>query len=237
MKLRWWLWFAILWGNAVHAGAIRSLDVSTETTITVHGGDTLVYHLFTWNFARNAARFNVPAFPADLNFALVTGPAGVAGEFAATVESEDGSVTTAIGNLAFSPGFFTSSGYSGEVSTLQGHLHLSPALSQSLFESGSIEIALRNLGPDLELGIAPYVLRQAMFLNLSVGHLSVGALPGWVELEEPQNQLRSSVIGAPTVFGGVAEVPEPGSKGLLLGGGVILCGLSVLLGRFSDRGR
>jgi hypothetical protein len=221
--------------NALYAGAILSLDVSTETTVTVHTGDTLAFHLLTWNFAKNATRYNVPALPSDINFAFVTAPVGVAGEFAARLESEDGSATAALGDLKFTPGFFTSSGYTGDVSTLQGYLHLSPQLSQSLFEPGSIVIALENLGPNLELGLAPYILRQNMYASLSAGRLSVGALPGWVELEEPQNQMRLSVFDASETFGAVAEVPEPGSMSLLVGGGVILCALSALLGQFSQR--
>jgi len=237
MKPRWWLWFAILGSNALYGGAIRDLDVSSETTTTVRSGGTLVFHLLTGNFARSAERFNLPAFPADLNFALITAPVGAAGEFTATVESEDRSVAAAIGNLKFSSGFFTSSGYSGEVSTLQGYLHLSPQLSQSLFESGSIAIALQNLGSDMELGLAPYVLRQDMFVSLSAGRLSVGALPGWVELQEPQNHIRLSVFGQEKVSDAMAEVPEPDSRGLMVAAGIILCALSVLAGQFSHRGR
>jgi len=233
MKLRLWLWFAIMGGNALHGGTIRDLDVSAEPTMTVHSGDTLVFHLFTWNFARNAERVNLPAFPADLSFALVTAPVEAAGEFAATLESEDRSVTAAIGNLTFSRGFFTSSGYSGEVSTLKGNLHLSPKLSQSLFESGSIVIALQNLGTDLDIGLSPYVLRQDLFVSLSVGRLSVGALPGWVELQEPQNQLRLSVFGPEPAGATAAGVPEPNSRGFLIAGGLILCALSVLSRQFS----
>jgi hypothetical protein len=236
MTLRWWLWFAILaGGDALHAGTIRTQDISAETITTVHSGDTLLFQLFTWNFGRNTERFNVPALPADLNFVLVTSPLDAAGEFAATLESEDRSVTAAIGEVQFSRGFFTSSGYSGEVSTLQGYLHLAPLLSQSLFEAGSIVIALENLGPDLEIGLSPYVLRQNMFVSVSVGRLSVGALPGWVELEEPQKQLRSSVFGAGESLPGVAETPEPDSRGLSVAGGLILCALSVLLRQFSRR--
>ena len=241
MKFRCCLFFALLGAlgghHALLASSISSIDVSTEEAITVHTGDTLVFHLFTWNFGRNAAMFDLPAFPADLTFAMVTAPVGWTGEFAATLESEDRSVNAAIGDLKFNPGFFTSSGYSGEVSSLQGYLHLSPQLSRSIFQAGSIVIALQNLGPDLELGLSPYFLRQNMFVSLSVGRLSVGALPGWVELEEPQNPLRLSDFGGPETFQGATDVPEPGPKGLLLAGGTILCGISILLRQFTQRDR
>jgi len=61
----------------------------------------------------------------------------------------------------------------------------------------------------------------------------VGALPGWVELQEPQNQLRLSVFELEPASATAASVPEPGSKGLLIAGGLILCALSVLLRQFS----
>jgi len=132
---------------------------------------------------------------------------------------------------------FTSSGYSGEVSTLQGYLHIAPMLSQPLFESGSIAIALRNLGPDIELGLSSYALRQNLFVSLSAGRLSVGALPGWVELEEAQNQRGLSFLDAQEGPGDGAEIPEPGSRRLLLGGWGIICGLSVLLRQIARDGR
>jgi len=233
MKMYRWLWLVILWGDPLHAGSIHTPDLSTETTATVRTGDTLIFHLFTWNFAGNTARLNLPSFPADLTFALVTAPLDAVGEFAVTLESEDRSVTAAIGDLRFNPGFFTSSGYSGEVSTLQGHLHLAPLLSQSLFESGSIVIALENLGPDLELGLPPYRLGQNVFVSLSVGRLSVGALSGGVELEKPRNQMRSGDLASSAVLDEGADVPEPDSRVLFGEGGLILCALSALLRQFS----
>jgi hypothetical protein len=209
------------------ATGASTIDVSTETSLMMRTGDTLVFHLFTWNFGVNAAAFSLPVFPADVSFALASAPLSGAGRFAATLESEDGTVSVAFGNLTFSPGRFHGSGYAGEVSTLEGYLHLSPLLSGELFSAPSAVIALRNEGPDVTVGLAPYVLRQDLYGSLSGGPLSVGAIPGWVDLENS---------GEAVNFAAASKVPEPRSGWLLLGGGVLLCGLSVVLARFS-RGR
>ena len=211
MQPRCWLLFATFWANALQAGAIANLDVSAETVQTVQTGDRLVFHVFTTNFAVNAARFDLPAFPADLNFALVTAPLREGGKFAVTLESGDRSVTAGLGDLTLAPGVLNSNAYSGDVSTLQGYLHVSPLLSASIFESASIAIVLENLGPGIQIGLSPYVLRQDLYVGLSVGRLSVGALPGWVELEEPQNQRNRAVFAVAGAAAARAEVPEPHS--------------------------
>jgi hypothetical protein len=209
--------------NGLQAAAIANLDVSAETVQAVHTGDRLIFHLYTSNFAKNAARFDLPAFPADLSFALVTAPLVEAAEFAVTLESEDRLVTAAFRDLRFTPGILKSSAYSGDVSTLQGYLHLSPLLSESIFESGSIAIVLENLGPEIEIGLASSLLRQDLYVGLSVGSLSVGALPGWVELEAPQNQRTRAIFGVAEAVAAPAEVPEPRPGVLIFAGAAILC--------------
>jgi hypothetical protein len=233
MNKRVLLLLAILGTSALYAGTIRSLDVSSENTVAVRSGETLRFHLFTWNFADQAARYDLSPAPSDLTFALVTAKLGSGGTFAATLESEDRSISAAIGDLTFQPGTFMSSDYSGEISTLQGYLYLSPLLSESLFQSGSMVISLLNLGSDVELGLATNVLQQDMFASLSAGQLSVGALPGRVELEKPQTQQRGSSFSVGSLAAAPPQVPEPGSKGLLVAGGVLLCALSALLRRIS----
>ncbi len=79
--------------------------------------------------------------------------------------------------LTFHSGFFQGSAYSGEVSTLEGELPLPPLLSAALLEGPFIVLALRNEGPDVRLGLDPYVLRQDLYAGLSGGPLSVGAVP------------------------------------------------------------
>ena len=176
MKLQLGLWFAILSAPSIGAATI---DVSADTSATVRTGDTLVFHLLTSNFALDAARFGLPLYPSEVSFALVSAPLGANGEFAATLESADRGVSVAFGDLTFGPGYFQGSGYTGDVSTLQGRLSLSPLQSEVLFGSTSAVIALRNQGPDVEVGLAPYALRQSLYASLTGGPLSVGAVAGF----------------------------------------------------------
>src|SRR5260370_19367609 len=132
MRLRWGLYLAFLTAPVIGASTI---DVSTDTSAVLHTGDTLVFQLLSWNFAVDAPAFGLPAYPAEVNFALVSAPLGAAGEFAATLKSADRSVSVAFGDLTFGPGYFQGSGYAGEVSTLHGYLSLSPVLAGELFHS------------------------------------------------------------------------------------------------------
>jgi hypothetical protein len=232
MRLRWVLYLAM----ATSVTNASTIDVSAQTSVVVHAGDTLVFQLLSWNFAVDAAAFDMPANPTGVNFALVSAPLGGAGEFAATLESSDRSVSVAFGDLTFGPSYFQGSGYEGEVSTLQGYLSVSPVLSGEIFNGSSAFIVLRNEGPDVTLGLAPYVLRQDLYSSLSGGPLSVGALPGLVDLESRANQARLINLGRAAGVEAGSQVPEPRSGGLLLGGGALLCVLSALLAHIS-RGR
>ena len=137
---------------AVSSLGASTLDVSADTSVLVHSGDTLVFHLLTSNFSGNAARLGVSRSPSQLDFTLVSAPGVGPVEFAATLESTAGSL--AFGDVIFHSGYFQGSGYSGEISTLQGRVELPPPLSETLFEaSTTIVLALRNEGPD-EIGRA-----------------------------------------------------------------------------------
>jgi hypothetical protein len=231
MILRWGILLAILATPPLGASIV---DVSSDTRILVHTGDTLIFQLLTWNFGVNAALLNQPLYPTDVNFALVSAPLSGAPEFAATLESADGTMSVALDNLTFGAGNLQSSGYTGAVSVLQGHLHLSSLLdSQRLFGASSILIDFLNEGPDVTIGLAPYLLRQDLFASLSGGPLSVGAIPGSVELESPDSPVISTHFGGPMTLENDSEVPEPQTLGLLFGGGVLLCGLSAVLARVS----
>jgi hypothetical protein len=224
MRLRWGLYLAILAAPAMGAATV---DVSSETSTVVHTGDTLAFQLLTWNYGVNAASFGLPLYPTDVNFELVSAPLSMAGGFAVTLESADRTVSVTLASLSFGPGYIQGSGYTGGVSAVQGFLQLSPSLAEALFGGGSAFIDLRNDGPDVTIGLAPYTLRQDVYASLSGGPLSVGALPGLVDLESQGN---------PAGFLRTDSVPEPRSGGLLLGGGALLCGLSLLLAR-AARGR
>ena len=230
MILRWGICVAML---AAPAMGVTILDVSSETSLVVHTGDSLIFQLLTWNFGVNAARQNLSLYPTDLNFALVSAPLSGAAGFTASVESADGTVSMALDNLTFGLGNLQSSGYTGAVSMLQGHLNLSLPDSQQLFGASSILIDLLNEGPDVTIGLEPYLLRQDLFASLSAGPLSVGAIPGSVEQESPDKPLSSKHFGGPATFAPDSEVPEPQTLALLFGGGALLCGLSAVLARVS----
>jgi hypothetical protein len=232
MILRWGICLAILAAPPMGASI---LDVSSETSIVVHTGDTLVFQLLTWNFAVNAARQNLSPYPTDLNFALVSAPLSEAAGFTASVESVDGTVSVALDNLAFGLGNLQSSEYTGAVSVLQGALHLSLRDSQRMFGESSIFIDLLNEGPDVTVALAPYLLRQDLFASLSGGPLSVGAITGSVELESPDMPMNLKRFGGLAILAPDSEVPEPQTLALLFGGGALLCGLSAVLTRVSRR--
>jgi hypothetical protein len=235
MILRWGICLAILAAPPIGAS---TLDVSSETSIVVHAGDTLIFQLLTGSFGVNAALQDQSPYPTDLSFALVTAPLGEAAGFAATVESADGTVAVALDSLTFGLGNLQSSGYTGAVSVLQGALHLSSLLdSARLFSGSSVVVTLLNEGPDVTVGLAPYLLRQDLFASLSAGPLSVGAITGSVELESPDKPMNLKRFGGMGPLAVDSEVPEPQTFGLLFGGGALLCGLSAVLTRVSRRGK
>jgi hypothetical protein len=235
MILRWGICLAILAAPPLGAS---TLDVSSETSIVVHAGDTLIFELLTGSFGVNAALQGQSPYPTDVNFALVSAPLSDAAGFAASVESADGTVSFALDGLTFGPGNLQSSGYTGAVSVLQGALHLPSLLdSAQLFSGSTVVIALLNEGPDVTLGLAPYLLRQDLFASLSGGPLSVGAITASVELESPDRPLNLKRFGGMAPSGVDSEAPEPQTLGLLFGGGALLCGLSAVLARVSRRRR
>ena len=231
MKLWLGLYLAILAPSIIEAATI---DVSSDSSAIVRTGDTLVFHLLTRSYAVDAAAFGLPLYPSEVSFALVSAPREARGVFAATLESADRGVSVAFGNLIFGSGYFQGSGFTGDVSTLQGRLSLSPLQSEVLFGSTSAVIALRNQGPDIEIGLAPYSLRQSLYASLTRGPLSVGALPESVDLDGRLNRARINSFGAMS-FAVETEAPEPRTGGLFLLGGTLLCGISAILPRISRR--
>jgi hypothetical protein len=234
MLSRWSLYLAMLVLPSV--GAAGTIDVSAETSVVVHTGDTLVFQLLTSNFGANAARFGLPAQVTDVFFALTSTPLSDGGTFAATLESADGSASATFGDLSFVTGrWLQSILYRGEVATLEGYLHMSAELSGAIFSGPSVEIALQNEGSDVTVGLAPYSLRQSVLAGLSDGPLSVGAIPTSVTLESQDKLFNLMEFGPSLDFSDNSDVPEPRTGGLLLWGGATLCGLSRVLARLSRR--
>jgi hypothetical protein len=217
-------------------GGAATIDISAETSVTVHTGDTLVFQLLTSSFGASAAKFGVPAQVTDIFFAFASTPLSDGGTFAATLESADGSASASFGDLTFVTGSWLQSIlYPGEVSTLEGYLHLSAECSAAIFSAPSVDIALQNEGSDVAVGLAPYSLRQSVFAGLSAGPLSVGAIPASVTLES-QDKLFNLMDFRPSPdLSDGTDAPEPRTWGLLSCGGVLLCALSRVLARLSRR--
>jgi hypothetical protein len=112
-----------------------TVDVSTAETVFAAHGATLTFDLSTWSYTAHAQSFGIPLYPSDVIFSLVTA-ANASGQFAATLSSEDASTSVALDPLGFGSGYFSSSGFQGAVSVLQGHFHLNSSLSQEIFGSG-----------------------------------------------------------------------------------------------------
>jgi PEP-CTERM motif len=238
MKLILGLYLAIFAAQTLPAASIFDVSSNIRTSITT--GDTLAFQVLSSNFAPNALSFGQSIYPTVVTFALVTAPiTGAvtgAGDFEATLQSADGSVSIAFGSpLAFTNGSLQSSGYAGAVSTLNGYLNLSPLLSEALFSASPV-LTLTYAGPDITLGLDPYTLRQELYVSLGSGPLTVGALHGPVTLQTPDlpTFMPSSVNeGGPTLqTGGLSvdsPVPEPGSGLLSFGGGALLVTVSWLI--------
>ncbi len=227
--MRLWRCVHIVLLAASSAGA-STLDVGVDASVLVRTGDALVFRLLTSNFGVNAARLGVSQSPSQVDFALVSDGAAVGGEFAATLESADRSVSVGFGDLTFHPGIFQGSSYAGEAAMLEGDLPLSRPISGTLFAGPFVMLYLRNEGPDIRIGLAPYLLRQDLFASLSSGPLSVGAVPYTVDLE---GRAERSIALARAAGAAATEVPEPATRGLLLGGGVLLGAfLRLRSGRF-----
>jgi hypothetical protein len=209
-----------------------TVDVTSYQSLYLRHGDTISFDLFTSSYSQNAQTFALPLYPVDLRFALAASPILSGGQFAATISSPDASIILAFdGSLGFVAGYLSGAGFQGAVSTLQGHLHFSPTLSQDLFGSGKARLSLQNQGADLTLGLSPLTLGQTLFVSLSGGALSAGARVGSVSL----NGSDGPTLLATTLNLDETPVPEPGSGWFLAGGGALLGGISGMLNQVSRR--
>ena len=208
------LWLLGLVGFPLCAG---TLDASRAVTVFLDPGDSLAFGVPSGNYTIHAATYGLPLTPSGVSFTWISADSLLPASFEADLQSEDGSFSISFGQpLTFSPGYFSSSLYTGSVSALEGTFYLTAAESQQIFGGGAAELVLRNLGPSILLGLPPNTLRQDLFVSLSGGPLAVGALQGPVRLNQPLN-----------------EVPEPASGGLLIVVGVALCLVSAARRRFS----
>jgi hypothetical protein len=203
---------AVLVALPLGAGTI---DVSAQVAALLDTGDALSFTVPSWNFGVNAAHFGLPVYPTSVGFVFISAAEDSLARIEAVLMSGDGSVSVSFGApLSFVPGTFHGSRYSGSISVLVGSLQLSEALSQQLFGDSPAVLTLRNIGPALTVGLAPYTLQQDMNVSLGGGGLSVGAPLDGVALMHSESD--------------TTETPEPRSWALLLGGGGLLWALAAL---------
>ncbi|HTS64257.1 MAG TPA: hypothetical protein VMH28_19680 [Candidatus Acidoferrales bacterium] len=173
------------------AGAGRSAGISdAESTVLLHQGDSLIFQIQTSSFGYNASRFGLSTGPSDLNFSFVSAPAAMSGNISVWLDS-----AVVSGPLSFAAAQYYGSQYQGPVAAVQALLHLSPLLSSQILSSQTLDLAIRNEGPDLELGLPPNSLRQDLSVSLSGGPLTVGAPASAVSLD---------------------SAPEPGTAALIV---------------------
>jgi hypothetical protein len=218
---RYWSFAAIFVSlSSLPAGVI---DVASRQTQGLHSGDTLAFLFTDASFAANAANFGLSSSPASVSFNLMSAPVAGYGQFAATLESIDGSASAAFaGPLGWTNGWGQWSGYSGSVSDLGASMSLPAAMSQQIFANNKAMLLLTYSGPDITLGVGNRTLEQDFSFSVSGGGLSTGTVNYDVTLSD-------NTLGAVGGSEPVTAAPEPGS-GLLLGGFAAVL-LAAILGK------
>jgi hypothetical protein len=233
MRIRgsWLFWLAAFPLSAA------TIDVSFAVTAQLGPGDSLMFDIPSSNYTLKAGSLGLglPLYPTGVRFVLMSAASNLPVAFEAGLESSGGSFSETLGApIVFSPGAYSSSAYSGAVSTLEGFFQLTARNSEQIFGGPSVAtgvaagvatavLTLRNLGPPVVLGLPATTLRQDLFVSLSGVSLSgvtlaAGALPGTVRLRES-----------------LPEVPEPHSGSVLIAGGLLLCLAARPLKRISRR--
>jgi hypothetical protein len=184
-----------------------SVIADTPTTVLLGAGDSLIFEVPTSSFTFNAERFGVGPYVSSISFTLVTAPLAGPPSLSAWLDT-----VPVAGPLRFSSGTYSSSQYVGPVSVIHGELSLTPALSVEILDAGSVELVLRNDGPDLLLGLPPNTLNQDLTLSMAGGPLMVG--------------VQSAAVGLQTV-------PEPGTLPGALAAFGVCCATVVLRRRMS----
>jgi hypothetical protein len=196
----------------LYAGTI---DVSSQSLVTLENGNTLTYAISAWSYEVHAAALGGPADPAYLSFSLLTDPLLNGLDLGFSLESYDGDVSVAVNDTVVLPGYLEGALYQGPITMDSGSMTLTPELSSQLFSGPAVLLVVQDLGGDVTLGIPPYELLQSLEVSLSGDVFSVGGTVAAVTFDPP----------APP------DAPEPQSGVLLALGGACLC----LLARVSKR--
>jgi hypothetical protein len=188
-----------------------TIDVSTTETAVLAHDDTLLFAISASNYGPYADRLAAPSWPEDIFISLLTAPLDSTAQFSAALLSANRQNRLPFGDpLQLAATWFSGERYQGPASIVYGFEHLTDAQSRAFFGSSAAFLELRNLGPDVVLGLPGYTLSQDLNVSLLGGNLTVGAK-------------RLSVPSSDT--------PEPGSAALLIAAGSLLCLAGVLLKR------
>ena len=183
------------------------IDLSSSQTVTIRSDEILSFELFTSNYRSASQQLGLPAQPNVLQFVLATLPISGSELLVATLRVPGASITVPLENpLYVASGQLSSAGFQGAVSTFQGQFQLD-ALTDLL--TGPLWLDFTSFGDDFTLGLAPLPLNRNLFVSLSGGALSVGAVSGSVLLQRPASA---------AIDPAAAPVPEPNSLWMLSAG-------------------
>jgi len=232
----WWLCLAAL---PLCAGTI---DVSAQSSVVLHEGDSLSFTISGWSYRVHARAFGAPSSPALVSFSLLTEPFEGALDLSAELESYGGGTTAPGGDVSLAAGYFQGSLYQGPVTTAYDSLALSQALSSQVFAGPAALLVLTDTGGDVTLGLPPYSMLQDLQVSLSGGGLSVGATVAAVTLDRAltgSSDMNAQFLAGSLSLGGTLDgadpptgdpggndpsnAPEPQSGALLALGGALLC--------------
>jgi hypothetical protein len=186
----------------VGAGTISSppVDVSTDTAQLLNPQDKLFFTVSDWGFQVNAAARALPSYPGHITFQFISEPESGTGDFAAWLQSPDGSIMVPFpGTSEWFPGAYQSAAYTGSISVLYGSVDLSPQMAAELFHGNAAVLVLENRGGPVNVGLPPHSLGQDMSVAFSTAGFGVGGVVTDVKYQDPP-----------------PPVPEPGYRWILL---------------------
>jgi hypothetical protein len=193
---------------AASAGTL--VDASSATLQSMGPGDALRFLI---------SNLSVPSVAA-LSFQFVTAPLADAAnaQFGAELTSPDGSLSVPFTTpITISEGRMWSSQYQGPVTVIGGSLQLPSTVSKDIFQNTRATLILYDLSGPETVGVPGYTLSQDLFVTLTSGRKSAGAVVSKVLYQDPPQ----------------ANVPEPDSGMLIGGAGLLLCAFLGQLKRIS----
>jgi hypothetical protein len=219
-----------------------SIDVSSDSLVTLQNNNSLIFDLGMWNYAEQASNDGLASpYPAEISVMLAGLPVDAATSpisgtsavytpgilFSGDLESVDGSVVIPLvdcnaallglptGDMVLTNGYTSGSSYSGPISLLTASVVLSSAEAADLFAAGSLD---------------PWSESFVLRLNNIGGNITFG-YPG-ASIEDASSASLSSAdgtlsVGAVPLQADLRATPEPGSVGLLLIGLAVIAAITA----------